>query len=265
MTFYDHLNQAIDYLEQHLCDELDYQALAQTVGISASALRHIFPLLSGVSVAEYLRKRRLTLAGRDLAQTNARVIDVAMNYGYDSAIAFSRAFNKFHGIKPSAARNSATRLKYYPKLVFHPQSFAPELSYEVIDLPSLTLYGTGISTDEEHIKNDAPQLYLKVAERWPDLPCPDYGMVAYNKTRYSPTGYEYWVLWRNPSDNLKRRIIPASRWLKFRIYSQESTAIQAMSDLFYLQFLPTCEYKLSPDPELEYYHDGVTDLLIPIE
>lgn len=264
MTFYDRLNQAIDYLEGHLKDEVDYHMVAQIAGVSLSALQRLFPLLAGVSISEYLRKRRLTAAGRALAQGEARIIDVALDYGYDSATAFSRAFTKFHGIKPSLARKQTTQLKYYPKLVFRAQDFSPELTYEIVELPAMTIYGLGVATDEAHIRYDAPQLFRDVERERPELGFPDYGMVSYNESRFADNGYEYWVLWSEPAPGLKARQVPASRWLKFRINCQEAPAIQAMSDLFYLQFLTTCEYELSPEPELEFYHDGVTDLLIPI-
>lgn len=264
MTFYDRLNQVVDYFEQHLQDEVDLSKAAQIAGVSLSALQRLFPLLAGVSMSEYLRKRRLTLAGRDLAQNNARVIDIALKYGYDSATAFSRAFTKFHGIKPSHVKQQAAQLKYYPKLVFRTQDFSPELTYEIIKLPAMTLYGLSIMTDEAHIRHDAPQLFLDIERERPELGHPDYGMVNYTQTRFIQDGYEYWVLWSQPAPGLKERRVPASRWLKFRINSQEALAIQAMSDLFYLQFLTTCEYELSPEPELEFYHDGVTDLLVPI-
>lgn len=264
MTFYDNLNSALDYLEDHLEGELDYQALAHRAGVSLGTLQRIFPLFAGITLTDYIRRRRLTLAGKDLAQTDARVIDIAAKYGYDSAVAFSRAFHKFHGINPSAVKNTTVELKYYPKLVFSPPQLEPELDYEIVNLPALRLYGCNIQTDNRHIKHDAPQFYLDIEQQYPDLPHPDYGMINYLETRDSLESYEYWVLWQERHPGMQIYRVPASRWLKICIPSQEARAIQEMSDRFYEKFLPTCCYRLKPDPELEYYHDGVTDFLIPI-
>lgn len=264
MTFYDNLNAAMDYLESHLESDLDYQALAKQAGVSLGTLQRLFPLCAGLSLADYVRHRRLTLAGKDLAQTKARVIDVALKYGYDSAIAFSRAFRKFHGINPSAVKSKYVPLKHYPKLVFQAPKFEPELEYEIIELPEMRLYGRYISTNGRQIKRDAPQFYLDIERNYPELPHPDYGMISYLDTRDVCEKFEYWVLWQTPYSGTQPYHVPASRWLKLHIPSQESDDIQRMSEHFYECFLPTCCYRLKPDPELEYYHDGVTEFLIPI-
>lgn len=265
MAFYDRLNSAIDYLEAHLDSEIDYAELARRAGTNVNTLQRVFPLLTDMTLADYLRRRRLTLAGRDLAQSDFRIIDIATKYGYTSAAAFSRAFAKFHGVKPSDAKQSASKLKYYPKLNFTRQAAGSDLEYEIVELGSLRLYGTGVKTDEDHIRRDAPALYTRAKNQYFDqLGRPEYGMIIYNDTRCSSYGYEYWVLWTKTTPGLEPHSVPARRWLKFRIYSQEAPDIQAMSDLFYKKFLPTCEYELTPEPELEHYHDGVTDFLIPI-
>ncbi len=264
MTFYNNLNSAMDYLEQHLDGKLDYYVLARKAGVSLGTLQRIFPLFAGITLTDYIRRRRLTLAGKDLVQTDARVIDVAVKYGYESAVAFSRAFQKFHGVKPSMAKNNTVELKYYPKLIFSPPQLEPELDYEIIKLPAMQLFGCSILTDNQHIKRDAPQLYLEIERQYPDLPHPDYGMINYLATRDSLESYEYWVLWQEYHSGMKSYHVPASRWLKICIPSQEARDIQEMSDRFYEKFLPTCCYRLKPDPELEHYHDNVTDFLIPI-
>ena len=254
----------MDYLEEHLEDDLDYQALARRAGVGLGTLQRLFPLFAGISLADYIRRRRLTLAGKDLAQTDARIIDIATKYGYDSAAAFSRAFQKFHGIKPSTVKTSSAELKYYPKLTFSAPQFEPELDYEIISLPAMQLHGCSILTNNKHIKRDAPQFFLDIESKYPNLSHPDYGMICYLETRDSLENYEYCVLWQHGLSDMKTYHIPASRWLKICIPSQEARDIQEMSDRFYQKFLPTCCYRLKPDPELEHYHDGVTDFLIPI-
>jgi len=80
--------------------------------------KRVFSFLSGIGLSEYIRRRRLTLAALDLKNTNLRVIDVAVKYGYDSADSFSRAFHSMHGILPSEARSENTQLKAYPRMTF---------------------------------------------------------------------------------------------------------------------------------------------------
>lgn len=265
MAFYDRLNAVISYLEAHLDSEIDETELARCAGTNFNTLKRIFPLLTDLTIADYVRRRRLTLAGRDLAQSDFRVIDLAEKYGYTSATAFARAFTKFHGVKPSEVKRQVSKLKYYPRLTFTRQATDSSLEYEIVELGGIQLYGVGVKTDEQHIRRDAPALYTRAKNQYLDtLGYPEYGMIVYNDTRHSSDGYEYWALWTQPAPGLMPHAVAARRWLKFHIPSQEVCDIQAMSDLFYKKFLPTCEYELTPEPELEYYHDGVTDFLIPI-
>ncbi len=266
--FYDHLNQFIDQLEQHLDTEIDYAKLAKSVGVNFATLQKVFPLIANISLADYVRKRRLTLAGKDLAQSDLRIIDVAEKYGYNSAAAFSRAFCHFHQVKPSEVKLRPKSLKYFPKLTFTAPEQVQDLQYEIISLPELNLRGLKIISDNTHISADAPQLFQTILRDYPDLPHPDYGVLVYGGGRDDDDNYQYYTLWQGNitgeyPEFVSYHIAPA-RWLKFHIDSQEADDIQNATNQFYESFLPTCKYKLRPEPDLEYYHDGVTDFLVPI-
>lgn len=91
-----------------------------------------------------------------------------------------------------------------------------------------------------------------------------YGMVEYkDKERYCVKSY--WVLYSKEIKGLEKKIIPKSKWILIRINSQEAKDIQEASHVFYYDFLPSCKYNLRDMPEIEYYHDEITDFLIPIE
>lgn len=267
VNFYDRLNNYIELLEQNLESTINYRELAAQSGLSFTTLQKVFPLLAGMTLAEYVRGRRLTLAGRDLAQSRLRVIDVALKYDYESTAAFSRAFVKFHQIMPSEVKQQASRLKTLTKIVFSsPQKIEP-IAYEIIELPALKLKGLEIISDHEHIIHDAPAFYERLLCEYPDLPHPDYGMLEYGLGRDDDNDYRYFVLWQDPQHwraEFISREIPTQRWLKFKIDSQEAEDIQRVSRRFYEEFLLDCNYNLRPEPELEYYHDGITEFLVPI-
>lgn len=262
INFYSQLNALIDDIETNLDGDLQLSDLASSHGLSLSVVERFFPLLAGMSLSEYIRKRRLTLAGRDLAQSDLRVIDVALKYAYESSAAFSRAFEKFHGLKPSEAKTRTSSLKYCPKLTFRSPDHAADVEYEIVELPTLELFGAYIDTNHLKISHDAPQLFLDFEDSHPELPHPDYGMTD---CRGGETNYRYWILWRESHPGLEPCKISASRWLKFHIPSQEAREIQMISRWFWENFLPTCCYELKSFPELEFYHDGVTDFYIPIK
>lgn len=116
MEWISGLQNAIDYIEAHLTEELGYQEVARQAYSSNFHFQRVFGILCGCTLGEYIRSRRLTLAGSELASTKCRVIDVALKYGYDSPESFSRAFTKFHGIRPSEARSNKARLRSFSRL-----------------------------------------------------------------------------------------------------------------------------------------------------
>ena len=119
MNYLDQLNEALQYIEKNLDSQIDYEELASITGYSVVYFQRIFSLLTDSTLAEYIRRRRMTLAARDLRESNERILDIALRYGYESADAFSRAFQQLHGINPSAARKDGARVKAYPPLTFH--------------------------------------------------------------------------------------------------------------------------------------------------
>lgn len=111
------MQKAIDYMEDHLTETIDYDVIAAQSYSSSYHFQRVFSILCGFTVGEYIRNRRLTLAGAELAINDAKVIDVALKYGYESPDSFAKAFQKFHGILPSQARNNGSNLKSFSRLV----------------------------------------------------------------------------------------------------------------------------------------------------
>ena len=105
------LARAMAYLEAHLTEDLDPQILAAQAYVSPFYFQKIFHALCGMTLGEYIRGRRLTLAAQELSVGDARVMDLALKYGYDSPDSFARAFTRFHGISPSAAREKGVSLR----------------------------------------------------------------------------------------------------------------------------------------------------------
>lgn len=104
MNWIQGIQRAIDYVESHITEELDYEEVARQAYSSSFHFQRVFGILCGFSLGEYIRQRRLSLAGEELSRANARVIEIALKYGYDTPESFSRAFTRFHGISPSEAK-----------------------------------------------------------------------------------------------------------------------------------------------------------------
>lgn len=110
------IQRAIDYVETHITEELDYDEIARQSYSTGYHFQRVFGLLCGYTLGEYIRNRRLTLAGSELTGSNAKVIDVALKYGYDNPDSFARAFTRFHGITPSQARKEGVKLNSFSRL-----------------------------------------------------------------------------------------------------------------------------------------------------
>lgn len=111
------MQKAIDYIENHLTETIDYDVVAAQSYSSSYHFQRVFSILCGFTVGEYIRNRRLTLAGAELAVGDAKVLDVALKYGYESPDGFAKAFQKFHGLLPSQARSNGSNLKSFSRLV----------------------------------------------------------------------------------------------------------------------------------------------------
>lgn len=112
------MNAAMQYIEDNLTDEIDFKEVARLALCSEYHFKRMFSFLAGISLSDYIRCRRLTLAAFELKNSNVKVIDVAIKYGYNSPDSFSRAFQNLHGITPSEARNSNHSLKAYSPMTF---------------------------------------------------------------------------------------------------------------------------------------------------
>lgn len=259
MNIYKCLNEITKYIDDNLEEEIDYKVLARILGVNIYTMRRLFTMLVGISLSEYIRKRRLSNAGYYLYEGNLRVMDVAFKYQYDNPTSFSRAFFKFHGIKPSMVTKE-TKLRNFPRIVFNEDvNLVSEMGYEIILLNDFKLYGISINTNNDTIGRDAPLFFKEVSDKYGKV---NFGMITYDTERMECK--RYYCLYDKNIEGFDCIIIPKSRWLKFKIDSQEAKEIQEISHKFYRDFLPSCKYNLKRLPELEYYHDGITDFLVPI-
>ncbi|MDQ0720042.1 AraC-like DNA-binding protein [Paenibacillus sp. W4I10] len=112
------MNEALIYIEDHLESRIDLREVAKRAFCSEYHFKRLFSLLSGITISEYIRRRRLTVAALKLKDPYVKVIDIAMKYGYHSPDSFSRAFQNYHGIKPSLVRYSNHSLKAFPRMTF---------------------------------------------------------------------------------------------------------------------------------------------------
>ena len=166
------MQKAIDYIEDNLTKVIDYDTVAAQSFSSSYHFQRVFSILCGFTMGEYIRNRRLSLAGTELATGTAKVIDVALKYGYESPDSFAKAFKQFHGILPSQARNNGSNLKSFSRLVL---KFSLEggkaMNYRIEQKPEMILTGykahfKGVPYGENREKQEGNLFVTTRAKQW---------------------------------------------------------------------------------------------------
>lgn len=118
LNWYEQINKAFDYIEDHLDRNIDLDKVANIMCQSTVSFQRTFSIFMNISIHEYIRRRRMTLAAIELQTTSIKVLDLALKYGYESPESFTRAFKEIHGISPSAARKKSVKLNLFPRITF---------------------------------------------------------------------------------------------------------------------------------------------------
>lgn len=269
------IQRAIDYMEAHLTEDMDLSAVAQQSCSSEYHFGRVFFILCGMTVGEYIRYRRLSLAGTALAEQKLRVIDAALQYGYDSPDSFTRAFTRFHGITPSQARTDGGPLRAFSRLhVRISLEGGTMMNYRIEDKPEMLLWGykrrfTGTPDDRQrqesafYVSTRANQYLLKGMARDCDT---QYSII----TNIGDDGYDFYIaslLGAWMTDHLEhelgedakrfaRIMIPAGTYLicetertQYPTMLQEELRRRAVSE-----WLPSSDYELTDAPEVTVSH-----------
>lgn len=249
------VRSALAYIEAHITHELDIREIAKQACLSPFYFQRIFAALCGVGVGEYIRNRRLTLAGEELSRNNAKVIDIAAKYGYESPDSFNRAFQRFHGISPSAARRKGACLRAYgPVTIKQTLEGGNIMEYRIVEKPQFTVMGISRKFDPETSYQQIPEYWTEIMGK-PD--CPLMGMYG---ICMDPDGqdseFDYWIAdnyipWQEIPAPCKPLVIPGGTWA---VFPCKLKTLQDTNTKMWQEWLPGCrEYKLSGSYNLEVY------------
>ncbi len=162
MEWLNHLSAAIAYIEEHLDQEISCEEAARIACCSPGYFQRMFSYVAGISLSEYIRRRRMSQAAFELQRTGAKAVDVALKYGYTSPASFNRAFRQVHGISPAAAKNAGEMLNAYPPIHFSVKITGERpLSYRIEEKPGMSLIGAGIplTGDMEENQRIVPEFW----------------------------------------------------------------------------------------------------------
>lgn len=266
MTWVKSLQAAIDYMEDHLLDDLSMKSIAQHANFSVFHFQRTFSILTDISVGEYVRRRRLTLAAYELKRSNIKVIDLAYKYGYETPEAFSKAFRRQHGVSPTEARKYTGKLKSYNRLVVQVNLKGAEpMNYKIVERDAFKVVGVKreYSLINEQNLVGIPKMWdevhangtIDLLVRLNNSPIKGVLGVCVDK---SSKAIDYWIgaaIEGDVPEGLSVLEIPVSKWAVFEVHGPMPDAMQKVWKQIYTEWFPSSSYEYAGTPELEVYSD----------
>ena len=277
MNWITGMQNAINYIDEHITENLDYNEIAAHSFSSSWHFQRVFSILCGFTVGEYIRNRRLSLAGDELACGNVKIIDAALKYGYESPDSFAKAFQRFHGFLPSQAKANKSKLKHCSRLVIDISMKGGNfMNYKIENKPEQTLVGFKrrfAGTPDDYNRNQQENdFYCSTrVNQFILMGMANDGEMHYNiVNNIDDEGYDFYIAYhinKEDTDNLEevlgedanrfeRIVLPAGQYLVCRTENCEwpSMLIEKLRQQVAAVWLPESGYELDQRPEVAVYH-----------
>lgn len=263
MEWIERLNKSINYIEEHITEEISYDELAQIACCSTYHFQRMFTYIAGVSLSEYIRRRKMSLAAVDLQGSSEKIIDISLKYGYSSPTAFNRAFQSIHGVAPSALKNEGVSIKSFPPITFKfTVKGVEELNYRIETKPAFRIVGKSYPLNKEIEQNflEVPQMWQnavmdgtikKIIALMNSQPQGVLGVSACNDNEK----WKYYIAVSSTADidtSLEEYIVPGCMWANFP-GGGTGKSIQELEKRIVTEWLPTSGYEFTEGPDIEVY------------
>ncbi|MBD5543586.1 MAG: AraC family transcriptional regulator [Lachnospiraceae bacterium] len=252
------IGDAMEYIEENITENLTVSRIADGVDISAFYFQKGFSMLCGYTVGEYIRMRRLSLAGSELLSSDIKVIDLAMKYGYDSPDSFTKAFVRFHGSTPTDVRTNGALLKSFAPLhIKLSLDGGTVMEYRIEKKPAFKVMGVSKMFSYESANADIPKYWDEVYVQAKVKPVRGkYGVcfdeeMAGNQFRYMiADDYQPEV---TAKKQLEEYEIPAHTWAVFPCKGAMPLPLQEVNKRIFSEWLPASQYEIAEGYNIEHY------------
>lgn len=254
------IGDSIQYIENHMSDELSVDDIAKHIGIASFYYQKGFSMLCGFTVTEYIRNRRLALAGNEIVGTDQKIIEIAMKYGYDSPDSFTKAFTRFHGSTPTAVRKDNAMLKSFAPLKIKVLLEGGYLmDYRIEKKEEFTVIANAKTFAYESAKEIIPQFWHEhYASGKSQAVCGEFGINIDEMMGMDTFEYLIADTYRGQDvpDGFVLRTIPSFYWAVFPCRGAMPTALQDVNTKIFTEWLPAInEYEFAAGYCIEMYDD----------
>lgn len=285
MEWTETLQRAINYMEAHLLDQINYENVARQVNMSSYNFHRTFSFMTGMTANEYIRNRRLSMAGQELLATGAKVIDIALKYGYDTPESFTKAFTRFHGVAPKYAKMTGTQLCLFNPLVIKIIMEGGKIMDYRIEEKSKQRYIALVRMFKNEIINEEgnheiPDFWSECHEKnlvealrklRPEGKKDLYGLCSPAKEDSKTFDYGIGIIVDNDTDKIDEKNlcdldykiwdVEPCTYVVFKCYGNNGNCISDMWSRFFKEFLPQTGYEAADATDYEvYFEKGEPDL-----
>ena len=256
-------NELIKYIEENLCEDISYKKLSQILGVNEYTMHRIFLFVTDYTVAEYIRKRRLSMSALDLIEGKEKIIDIAVKYNYDSSQAFSRAFKAMMGFLPSEINKNKNNIKYFSQYEIKNEDVTNEFNYYIEKNIEFNLYAISMKTTVKDCHNVAPSFWKKNAKYLNGKS--KFGLLEYYKT-FNINEATYYIASKDEFETSKKLYLKPTNYLVFDYKFIDSNDMYEYIRKIYRTIIPDSGYELIDMPDVEeYLANDKLKIYIPIK
>lgn len=251
---------AIAYIERHITDDLTVGGIAAKVNISPFYFQKGFSMLCGYTVGEYIRMRRLSLAGAELLSSDIKVIDLAVKYGYDSPDSFTKAFARFHGSTPTDVRRKGASLKSFAPLHMKLSlEGGTVIEYRIEAKAAFQVVGVSKVFSYESANREIPEYWDALRAQKAEYPVMGMYGICFDE-EMAGNQFRYMVAddvkeGDDVKKNLERYEVPAHTWAVFPCKGSMPFSLQEVNRRIFSEWLPTSGHEIAEGYNIEYYSD----------
>jgi len=278
------IQKAIKYMEDHMMDKITYEDVARQLYVSNYHFHRLFSMITGITANEYIRNRKLSMAGQELILSDKKIIDIALKYGYETPESFTKAFSRFHGVTPSVAKRSGAQLQFFDRLVIKIQlEGGTVMEYKIVEKErfSLLLKVKAFRNESvsENGNTEIPDFWKQCGENGVFDVLKDhtknqdvYGACAPISTEN--TYFEYGIGGVHDGGKVPSEFciwnIESPLWAVFKCIGTDGNCIGETWDRIFKEFLPGSDYEMLDDIDFELYPedskaDCFCEIWIPVK